>query len=140
MDTITRRRFLIASGVAAVAAGAGTYTLWDILATANDPNRGPDDRTLVVLTLYGGNDGLATVIPFMSRLSGSTRVSTPTDSNRTRSPRQGISPKTVSVASVATNTLPLTTSGMANFAATASVSRVPAWLLLYSSVARFDAS
>ena len=83
---------------------------------------------------------LATVIPFMSRLSGSTRVSTPTDSNRTRSPRQGISPKTVSVASVATNTLPLTTSGMANFAATASVSRVPAWLLLYSSVARFDAS
>jgi len=64
MDTITRRRFLIASGVAAVAAGAGTYTLWDILATANDPNRGPDDRTLVVLTLYGGNDGLATVIPF----------------------------------------------------------------------------
>jgi uncharacterized protein (DUF1501 family) len=64
MDTITRRRFLIASGVAAVAAGAGTYTLWDILATAGDPNRGPDDRTLVVLTLYGGNDGLATVIPF----------------------------------------------------------------------------
>ena len=67
MDTITRRRFLIASGVAAVArwppAPARTRCA-DILATADDPNRGPDDRTLVVVTLYGGNDGLATVIPF----------------------------------------------------------------------------
>jgi uncharacterized protein (DUF1501 family) len=67
MDTVTRRRFLVASGVAgasALAAGAGAYTLKDILATAGDPTRGPGDRTLVLVTLYGGNDGLATVIPF----------------------------------------------------------------------------
>ena len=67
MDTMTRRRFLIASGVVAggaLAAGVTAYTLADILATADDPNRGPNDRTLVVVTLYGGNDGLATVIPY----------------------------------------------------------------------------
>src|SRR3954447_9730299 len=64
---MTRRRFLIASGVVAggaLAAGVTAYTLSDILATADDPGRGPDDRTLVVVTLYGGNDGLATVIPY----------------------------------------------------------------------------
>ncbi|NUT36993.1 MAG: DUF1501 domain-containing protein [Hamadaea sp.] len=67
MDTVTRRRFLVASGVVgatALAAGAGAYTLQDILATAGDADRGPGDRTLVLVTLYGGNDGLATVIPF----------------------------------------------------------------------------
>ena len=66
MDSVTRRKFLITSGVVAggaLAAGAGIYTLGEILATA-DPDRGPDDGTLVVLTLYGGNDGLATVVPF----------------------------------------------------------------------------
>jgi uncharacterized protein (DUF1501 family) len=67
VDTLTRRKFLIASGVAgggAIVAGATALSLWDILATADDPTRGPGDRTLVVVTLYGGNDGLATVIPY----------------------------------------------------------------------------
>jgi len=66
VDTVTRRRFLIASGVvgASALAGAGAWTLGDILATADAPRRAPDDRTLVLLTLYGGNDGLATVVPF----------------------------------------------------------------------------
>jgi uncharacterized protein (DUF1501 family) len=67
MDTITRRRFLLASGVVsgtALAAGAGAYTIHDILATAGHPSAGPGDRTLVLVTLYGGNDGLATVIPY----------------------------------------------------------------------------
>jgi uncharacterized protein (DUF1501 family) len=67
VDTLTRRKFLIASGVVgagALAAGAGALTLADILATADDPGRAPGDRTLVVVTLYGGNDGLATVIPY----------------------------------------------------------------------------
>ncbi|MEU4237699.1 DUF1501 domain-containing protein [Actinoplanes sp. NPDC026619] len=61
MDVITRRRFLAASGVAV--AGAGTaLALRDILATA--PDRDPAARTLVLVTLYGGNDGLNTVIPY----------------------------------------------------------------------------
>jgi uncharacterized protein (DUF1501 family) len=60
MDTITRRRFLIASGVAAGAA-ATTLGLREILATSGD--RDPAAKTLVLVTLYGGNDGLNTVIP-----------------------------------------------------------------------------
>jgi uncharacterized protein (DUF1501 family) len=67
MDTITRRKFLIASGVAAggaLAAGVGVYTMRDILATATEPGREASGHTLVVVTLYGGNDGLATVVPY----------------------------------------------------------------------------
>ncbi|GIM93158.1 DUF1501 domain-containing protein [Paractinoplanes toevensis] len=61
MDVITRRRFLAASGVA-VAGGVAAYSLRDILATAGD--RDPAARTLVLVTLYGGNDGINTVIPY----------------------------------------------------------------------------
>ncbi|MEU6075969.1 DUF1501 domain-containing protein [Micromonospora sp. NPDC047074] len=65
MDTLTRRRFLVASGVvgaSALAAGATGYRLSDLLATSGD--RDPRARTLVLVTLYGGNDGLNTVIPY----------------------------------------------------------------------------
>ncbi|XVU22979.1 DUF1501 domain-containing protein [Actinoplanes sp. CA-054009] len=65
MDTITRRRFLVASGVTggvALAAGATAFGLRDILATAGD--RDPGAKTLVLVTLYGGNDGLNTLIPY----------------------------------------------------------------------------
>ena len=65
MDAITRRRFLIAGGItggAALAAGATTWGLRDILGTAAD--RDAAAKTLVVITLYGGNDGLNTVIPY----------------------------------------------------------------------------
>jgi uncharacterized protein (DUF1501 family) len=65
MDTITRRRFLTASGVvagAALAAGGTAYGLREILATAGQ--RDPGSKTLVLVTLYGGNDGLNSVIPY----------------------------------------------------------------------------
>ncbi|MEV4118018.1 DUF1501 domain-containing protein [Micromonospora sp. NPDC049645] len=65
MDTLTRRRFLLTSGVVgagALAAGAGAYSLRDLLDTSGD--RDPQSRTLVLVTLYGGNDGLNTVIPY----------------------------------------------------------------------------
>jgi uncharacterized protein (DUF1501 family) len=66
MDLVTRRKFLLASGVVggtALAAGAGVYTLGELLETTEwKPLGGP--RTLVLVTLYGGNDGLATVIPY----------------------------------------------------------------------------
>jgi len=60
---LNRRRFLLASGAAAVvAAGAGVG--WKELAdrTRTDPLP-PGAGVLVVLTLYGGNDGLNTVVP-----------------------------------------------------------------------------
>lgn len=66
MDTLTRRKFLLASGVtgaAALVGGAGAIT-WNELhsAAAKDPL--PQGAgILVLLTLYGGNDGLNTVVP-----------------------------------------------------------------------------
>lgn len=66
MDTLTRRKFLLASGVtgaAALVGGAGAVT-WNELhsAAAKDPL--PQGAgILVLLTLYGGNDGLNTVVP-----------------------------------------------------------------------------
>jgi uncharacterized protein (DUF1501 family) len=67
MDSLTRRTFLIRSGVvggAALAAGAGVYTVADILRTATWHDKPADAKTLVLVTLYGGNDGLNTVIPY----------------------------------------------------------------------------
>ena len=64
MDKTTRRRFLIASGVVgggALAAGAATLSLTDLFDTAGERPEGA--KTLVVITLYGGNDGLNTVVP-----------------------------------------------------------------------------
>jgi uncharacterized protein (DUF1501 family) len=66
MDLLTRRKFLVASGVVggtALAAGAGAYTLGQLMETTSwKPIGAP--RTLVLITLYGGNDGLATVVPY----------------------------------------------------------------------------
>ncbi|OLR91740.1 DUF1501 domain-containing protein [Actinokineospora bangkokensis] len=66
MDPLTRRRFLAATGVVgagALAAGA-TQVNWGALMSAADSSPlGPDDGVLVVVTLYGGNDGLNTVVP-----------------------------------------------------------------------------
>ncbi|MFC7548030.1 DUF1501 domain-containing protein [Plantactinospora sp. GCM10030261] len=73
MDALTRRRFLLASGVTggvAVAAGAGWLGLADLLRTASDVSAAEDHRKtrkLVIVTLYGGNDGLNTVIPYADR-------------------------------------------------------------------------
>jgi uncharacterized protein (DUF1501 family) len=66
---VTRRKFLLASGVVggtALAAGAGAYTLGQLMETTSW-KRVDGSRTLVLITLYGGNDGLATVIPFADK-------------------------------------------------------------------------
>jgi uncharacterized protein (DUF1501 family) len=67
MDTITRRKFLIASGVtgaAALAAGAGTIGWSEIAGRATADPLPTDANVLVLVTLYGGNDGLGTVVPY----------------------------------------------------------------------------
>jgi uncharacterized protein (DUF1501 family) len=70
MDALTRRRFLIASGVAgggALAAGAGAIGFAELLSTAHKGSATMVERGLtkvVLVTLYGGNDGLNTVIPY----------------------------------------------------------------------------
>jgi uncharacterized protein (DUF1501 family) len=72
--TLSRRRFLslAAAGVAAGgAAGMLGPVLWDQLDRAAAATRGSSGklgsstgRTLVLVTLYGGNDGLNTVVPY----------------------------------------------------------------------------
>jgi uncharacterized protein (DUF1501 family) len=67
MDTLTRRRFLLASGVtgaAALAAGAGTIGWREIAGRAATDPLPSDASVLVLVTLYGGNDGLGTVVPY----------------------------------------------------------------------------
>jgi uncharacterized protein (DUF1501 family) len=59
MDSITRRRFLVASGVTVA---AGSLGIGELLATSGERPTGA--KTLVVVTLYGGCDGLNTLIPY----------------------------------------------------------------------------
>ena len=66
MDTLTRRRFLVTSGVVgatALAAGVTTKSWIDLVADGIRNPRPDNARILVLITLYGGNDGLSTVIP-----------------------------------------------------------------------------
>jgi uncharacterized protein (DUF1501 family) len=65
VDTLTRRKFLIASGVTggvALAAGAGTIGWREIADRAG--TRPAEAKVLVLVTLYGGNDGLGTLVPY----------------------------------------------------------------------------
>jgi uncharacterized protein (DUF1501 family) len=66
VDLVTRRRFLTLSGVTAataLAAGA-TQVHWSTLMSAAERNPlDPNAGVLIVVTLYGGNDGLNTVVP-----------------------------------------------------------------------------
>lgn len=65
MDTASRRKFLVASGVAAggaLAAGYGAVSVWDLFGAAWREPLG-DASVLVLVTLYGGNDGLNTLVP-----------------------------------------------------------------------------
>ncbi len=70
MDLVTRRRFLLASGVvgaSALAAGAGAIGMAELLRSV--PAERPEwlsrkVNRVVLVTLYGGNDGLNTVIPY----------------------------------------------------------------------------
>ncbi|MET8356258.1 DUF1501 domain-containing protein [Micromonospora sp. NPDC005171] len=70
MDAVTRRRFLLASGVAggsALVAGAAKLSLGGLLRTASEASGREDHRKtskLVIVTLYGGNDGLNTIVPY----------------------------------------------------------------------------
>ncbi|SHG15201.1 Uncharacterized conserved protein, DUF1501 family [Jatrophihabitans endophyticus] len=67
MDTVTRRRFLLASGVtgaAGLAAGAAALDHRTLQLRAAETPLAGDANVLVLVTLYGGNDGLNTVVPY----------------------------------------------------------------------------
>ncbi|GFJ92264.1 DUF1501 domain-containing protein [Phytohabitans rumicis] len=67
MDALTRRRFLIASGVTgagALVVGSGALGIAELLAKGAKGAAAEPEHRLVLVTLYGGNDGLNTVIPY----------------------------------------------------------------------------
>jgi len=76
VDTVTRRRFLAASGVVAagaLTAGATSRSWLDLVSAGSSQPRPPEARILVLLTMYGGNDGLGTVIPYADPAYASAR-------------------------------------------------------------------
>ena len=74
---VTRRRFLAFSGVAAAGALAASATKinWtDLVAAAERTPLDPGAGVLVMVTLYGGNDGLNTVVPAADPAYSSARA------------------------------------------------------------------
>jgi uncharacterized protein (DUF1501 family) len=70
MDTWTRRKFLLASGVTGagvILTGAAGLGLAELLSLRDEDPATREAGRLVIVTLYGGNDGLNTVIPFADR-------------------------------------------------------------------------
>lgn len=66
MTEFNRRKFLIAGagvGAAGLLSGVVSCSVSDVFREARDRTLAEDSGVLVIVTLYGGNDGLSTVIP-----------------------------------------------------------------------------
>ncbi|CAN2230604.1 DUF1501 domain-containing protein [Candidatus Planktophila dulcis] len=74
MDTVTRRKFLqLTAGAVAVGAAAPLLSVDEIAAAAVNRPLAAGTPIVVMVTLYGGNDGLNTVIPYTDSLYFSSR-------------------------------------------------------------------
>ena len=73
MDTLSRRKFLQLSGMASVGTIATQLSLAEIVSAAQTKPMPTGTPILVVVTLYGGNDGLNTVVPYKDPLYSASR-------------------------------------------------------------------
>jgi len=73
MDTLSRRKFLQLSGAAAVGATAPLLTMEGIAHAAQTRPLPLGTPILIMVTLYGGNDGLNTVVPYTDPIYFSSR-------------------------------------------------------------------
>ena len=73
MDLISRRKFLALTSGVAIGAVAPILSLQDVAQAAIDRPLPANTPILVALTLYGGNDGLNTLIPYSDSLYFSSR-------------------------------------------------------------------
>ena len=62
-STVSRRRFLAWTGAASVAAASAGWGVEALVSRARTDPLPPGAGVLVMLTMYGGNDGLNTVVP-----------------------------------------------------------------------------
>jgi len=73
VDTLTRRKFIQMTGAGAIAAAAHTLSIEEIANAAISRPLPLGTPILVVVTLYGGNDGLNTVVPYQDSVYQSLR-------------------------------------------------------------------
>lgn len=64
MDTVNRRRFIELTGAGDKARAAKTLSFDEIVKQGKSKPFDANSSILVIVTLYGGNDGLSTLIPF----------------------------------------------------------------------------
>jgi uncharacterized protein (DUF1501 family) len=102
MDTLSRRLFLKLTATASVVGGAQVLSLDEIASAAITRPLPENTPILVVLTLYGGNDGLNTVIPYKDGLYYSLRpdISYPQEKVLPLSDGLGLNPSLVGIKSL----------------------------------------
>lgn len=102
MDTISRRKFLQLASGATVGAGAAMLGISDIAQAAITRPLPPGTPIVVVVTLYGGNDGLNTVVPYTDSAYYSLRpdISYKPDSVLKLSDGLGLNPSMVGIKSL----------------------------------------